>query len=302
MKGFSSKLPFQILPVFLMSLLIVSCSNPSPREKLEGDIARVLNRVQGTCAVAWHDLDTGEKLLINQDSVFHAASTMKTPVMIEVFKQASQGDFAITDSILVKNEFFSIMDSSLYSLSPDDDSETELYSVVGQKLPIYDLVYRMIIRSSNLATNLIIDLVDARKVTQSMRGLGAARIEILRGVEDTKAYEAGRSNTTTALDLMRIYEALASGTLLSEDANAQMLEILFNQQFDDIIPAQLPSEVKVAHKTGSITGVHHDSGIIFMPDGRKYVLVLLSKELEDFDAGTNALAEISGLIYQYVIH
>lgn len=251
--------------------------------------------------MAWKNLDNGDSLLLNADTVFHAASTMKTPVMIEVFKQAQQGHFNLDDSLIVTNEFYSIVDSSTYSLSREDDSEGQLYNLIGSKTTIGDLIYRMIIRSSNLATNIIIDLIDAKKVTQTMRELGASKIEILRGVEDNKAYNLGLSNTTTARDLMRIYEQLASGDLVSSGANQRMIDILLDQQFNDIIPAELPEEVKVAHKTGSITAIHHDSGIVFLPDDRKYVLVLLSKDLTDFDLGTRTMAKVSGLIYQYVI-
>jgi beta-lactamase class A len=186
-------------------------------------------------------------------------------------------------------------------LSAEDDSEQELYTQIGSKKTIYDLVYRMIIMSSNLATNMVVDLVDAKRVTKTMREIGASRIEVLRGVEDTKAYEAGLSNTTTAPDLLVIYEQLASGQLINEKANQAMIDILLDQKFNEIIPAELPAEFKIAHKTGSITGVHHDSGIVYFPDGRNYVLVLLSKNLEDFDHGTRTLADISGIIYRYML-
>lgn len=205
------------------------------------------------------------------------------------------------DSILIKNEFYSIVDSSLYSLTAADDSEKTLYDAVGTKRTIADLAYDMIIVSSNLATNLVIDLVDARKVTQSMRDLGAPDIQVLRGVEDIKAYEQGLSNSTTAYDLLAIYEKLAKGEVVSPKASEAMIDILLDQKFNDIIPAHLPKDVKVAHKTGSITGVHHDSGIVMLPDGRKYVLVLLSKDLGDFDAGTALLAEVSKMVYDYLM-
>jgi beta-lactamase class A len=277
------------------------CQSSSDLQKLESAISKEFQQTPGTFAVAWKNLNTGEELLINQDTVFHAASTMKTPVMIEIYKQSAEGRFHLTDSLLVKNEFYSIVDSSVFGLTVGDDSDDLLYRQIGRNQTIYDLVSQMIQVSSNLATNILIDLVDARKVTQTMRSLGATQIEVLRGVEDHKAYEADLNNTTTAFDLLVIYEHLATGTLIDATANRAMLQILHGQKFKDIIPAHLPDEVKVAHKTGSITGVHHDSGIVFLPDGRKYVLVLLSKNLEDFDQGTNTLAKISRLIYDYVL-
>ena len=282
----------------VLSFNIFSCKE-DPFTVLQSQIDTEL-ATGGTFAVAWKDLQTGESLFINADTYFHAASTMKTPVMIEVYQQSELGNFSLSDSIIVKNQFFSIVDSSVYSLTAADDSDVDLYQQVGQHKAIADLVYDMIIVSSNLATNLVIDLVDARKVTLTMRNLGANKIEVLRGVEDIKAFEAGLSNRTTARDLLIIYEHLAEGNLISSAANREMIAILLDQKFNDIIPAQLPAEVKVAHKTGSITGVHHDSGIVFLPNGDKYVLILLSKDLEDFDQGTESMARVSRYIYDYV--
>jgi beta-lactamase class A len=134
-------------------------------------------------------------------------------------------------------------------------------------LPIEELMYQMITKSSNLATNIIIELVDAKKVTATMRELGAPDIEVLRGVEDLKAYNQGLSNSTTAYDLMKIFEAIGTEKIISEKACAEMMTVLFDQHFNEIIPAQLPTNVKVAHKTGSITGVQHDSGIVVLANG-----------------------------------
>lgn len=158
----------------------------------------------------------------------------------------------------------------------------------------------MIIYSSNLATNIVIELVDAKNINKTMHKMGAKDINVLRGVEDMKAYNKGLSNSTTAYDLMVIFEALARGEAVNKAASEEMISILHRQTHRDIIPAKLPEGVKVANKTGSITGVHHDSGIVFLPDGRKYVLVLLSKNMEDFDAGTQMLATVSKKVYDYV--
>lgn len=256
---------------------------------------------KGEFAVAFRDLQTGEQLLWNERTIFHAASTMKTPVMIEVFKQAAAGKLSLQDSITVKNDFKSIVDGSPYQLNPADDSEFELYKKTGTKVTLSELVYQMIIQSSNLATNMVIEMVDGKKVTQTMRELGANDIQVLRGVEDGKAFAKGLNNVVTAYDLMLIYTALAEGRLVNREACDQMIRILLDQQHNTLIPAHLPKEVKVAHKTGSITGVHHDSGIVYLPDGRKYVLVILSRKLEDSDAATEAMARVSEMIWRSVV-
>ncbi|MBX2961712.1 MAG: serine hydrolase [Cyclobacteriaceae bacterium] len=285
--------------ILLLISVLFGCSKSSPLESLKHEIKKEFSKNEGTFAVAFKDLQTGDTLLINARENFHAASTMKTPVMIEVYNQVAEGLLSLTDSIEVKNEFHSIVDGSIYKLDLGDDSEQGLYTVVGTKRTLADLVYDMIIVSSNLATNLVIELVDAKRVTQTMRSLGANDIQVLRGVEDSKAFQQGLNNTTTAFDLMIIFEKLATGNVVSAEACDDMNRILLDQKFNEIIPAKLPEDVKVAHKTGSITGVRHDSGIVFLPDGRKYVLVLLSKEMTAPNAGIESMATVSRMIYDY---
>lgn len=268
---------------------------------LKQKIENLLSKEKGDFAVAFKDLSNGRQLLINADEEFHAASTMKTPVMIEVFKQAKEGKFSLQDSFLIINQFKSIVDSSFYSLDSSDDSESEIYRHVGEKRTLFDLMYEMIIASSNLSTNLVIDLVDPKKVTQTMHEMGARKIKILRGVEDNKAYELGLNNTTTASDLKVIYEKIARGKAVDKPSSDKMINILLQQKHNNIIPAELPREVEVAHKTGWITGVQHDSGIVILPDGRKYVLVLLSKNLQDESSAIKAMAQVSRMIYDFVM-
>lgn len=269
-------------------------------EQLRQQVNQELAKQPGVFAVAFKDLATGQELLIREREEFHAASTMKTPVMIEIYKQAAQKRLSLNDSITIKTEFKSIVDGSPYTLDAKTDSDTNIYHYIGTKRTIDSLVYDMIIWSSNLATNLVIELADAQKVTQTMRELGAKDIQVRRGVEDSKAFAKGLNNTTTAYDLMVIFEKIALGQAVSPAASEAMIKTLLDQRFKTKIPAKLPKDVKVAHKTGAIKGVLHDSGIVFLPDGRKYVLVLLSKGIQSEQAVENVMATVSKLIYDYV--
>ena len=292
--------------LYVLLLLFISIQTTGAQEKpgieeLTQEIDSLFTAAQGDYALAFKELGKEkEPILINEKEEFHAASTMKTPVMIEIFRQAEEGKFSLQDSLTVKNEFRSIVSGKPFSLDINQDSGDGLYSLIGSKVSIQDMMVDMIIHSSNLATNLLIELVDAQKVTGTMRKLGAEDIMVLRGVEDIEAYEAGLSNTTTAYDLMLIFEMIANGEAVSDSADAAMIEVLLDQKHNDIIPAQLPAGVKVAHKTGSITGVRHDSGIVFLPDGKKYILVLLSKNMEDPEKGVEMMARISRSIYEQV--
>lgn len=291
----------RLFPALLVAATAVFYSCQSDHDKVKDTITQALADQQGTFAVAFKDLSTGEEIFINERMPFHAASTMKTPVMIEVFKQAAAAKFSLTDSVLIKNEFKSIVDGSLYSLAEEDDSEFELYRQVGKKRTLQSLVYEMITVSSNLATNIVIEWVDAKKVTQTMRDLGAKDILVLRGVEDDKAVEKKLNNSVTAYDLMLIFEKLAKGEVVNPEASKAMIAILLDQKYNDIIPAKLPRDVKVAHKTGWIKGLHHDSALIMLPDGRQYVLVLLSKDLKDEKAAVETLNDVSKTLYDYVV-
>lgn len=288
------------LMIWLSMLSTTTFAQPS------GDI--LINKVkglfagqQGVFAMAFQDVQTGETLLIDDHEVFHAASTMKMPVMVELFRQQEQKVFSLRDSITIRNVFKSIVDSSEYSLDSTDDSQHDLYRRIGERESLYALLYQMIIKSSNLATNMLIEVVGPANVMRTMRALGAKDIQVLRGVEDNKAYEKGWNNTTTAYDLMLLYNLMVKGRIVSKEACDAMIKILLDQQFNEIIPARLPAGVRVAHKTGSISGLRHDSGIVFLPDGRKYVLVLLSKELKDVPASVKMMAEVSEMVYGYMV-
>lgn len=290
--------------LLVLLLLSFSCFGQESTRllKLKLSIDSVFANTSGKFALAFKDLSgSNDSLMINEKDNFHAASTMKTPVMIEVFKQAHEGKFSLADSILIRNEFKSIVDGSTFSMDIDRDGGEKLYEAIGTRFTIGELVKDMIINSSNLATNLLIQLVDAKNVNQTMRQLGAKDINVLRGVEDIKAYEAGLSNSTTAYDLMLIFEHLAKGEAVSDDADAKMIDILAQQSHRDVIPANLPKTLKIANKTGWITGVHHDSAIVYLPNGQKYVLVLLSRDMEDMEKGTAMLAQVSKMVYDYML-
>lgn len=293
----------QNIYIFLLFILIAGFPGCNPIQQLPlitDQINELIDTTNGEFAVAFLNPENGEQIQINAHETFHAASTMKTPVMIEAFRHIHASKQRLTDSVEIYNQFYSIVDSSAFELSPDVDGDPDLYRSIGKKLTWKELIYRMITRSSNLATNILIDKLNAQNVTKTMRDLGAKDIQVLRGVEDIKAYEAGLSNTTTAFDLMVIYENLAKFAIIDSVNCQAMIDILIDQEFNSLIPAKLSKNVKVAHKTGWITGVHHDSGIVFLPDGKWYVLVLLSKNVKDMARADEAMSSISRLIYDYV--
>ena len=286
----------------LFALFFISaCSSPKSVDQLKTDIENDISGEEGTFAIWFQHLQNPDQhFAINADTLFHAASTMKTPVMIELFRQAEAGQFDLSDSIKVENKFYSIVDGSEFQLTLNPDGDDPFERRVGEMATLNDLNHAMITYSSNLTTNLLIRLVGAEETTQTMRDLGAENIQVLRGVEDLKAFDQGLSNRTTAKDLGIIYEHIANGTAVSTEMDSLMIEVLKDQYYQDVLPEYLPEEVVAANKTGFITGVRHDSGIFYLPDGQSYVLIFLSKNLPDEDRGRDVGREISLKIFNWI--
>lgn len=251
--------------------------------------------------VAYRDLATGEELLVHGDATFHAASTMKVPVLMELYRQAGAGTLSLDDRMAVKIQFASIVDGSPYTLKAEDDSETSLYRRVGERLTIRELARLMITESSNVATNMLIERITAARTCELMERLGTKDIHVLRGVEDGRAYARGMNNTTTARALMIILTRLAGREVVSRSASDEMLAILRAQKFAEGIPAGVPADrgVKVAHKTGWFPGVYHDAAIVEPPRGKPFVLVVLTRGIKDDRRAHRLVADITRLVYRH---
>ncbi|HXU45309.1 MAG TPA: serine hydrolase [Thermoanaerobaculia bacterium] len=289
--------PFVLLLLASGGLTVGCTSAGSPPRLAEGVDRALREHPGGTVAVAFCDLGSGRTLLRNEHRRFHAASTMKIPVLVALFRAIDQGELALDRPVPVRNEFPSLVDGSPFTLIPGEDGDPDLYSAVGDSRPLGELARRMIVRSSNLSTNLLIELLGAKQVTAAMRDLGAREIEVLRGVEDEKAFEAGLINRATAYDLMVILRAIAEKKAVSAAASGEMIGILEGQEFKEKIPAGLPPGTRVANKTGDITGVHHDAAIV-LPAGRApYVLVVLTEGFPDQTSADRAIAAVSRAVW-----
>lgn len=263
---------------------------------VRADIDRLIEASGAEVAVAWRPLDgrPGEEILINPELRFHAASTMKVPVMIELYRQADAGTLSLNDTVLVTNTFTSILDGSPYELSATEDSDGEIYKAMGTRLSYRALVEASITVSSNLATNILIEHLGAKNVQATVDRMGASGMQVLRGVEDQKAFDAGRNNTTDARGLLTLFEAIGKRTAVNAKASAEMIEVLTRQKFNDGIPAGVAAGTPVAHKTGSITRIHHDAGIVY--GKRPYVLVVLTRGIQDGKVSAKLMADISRVI------
>lgn len=281
---------------FMAILVLPGCTAPPT---LQQEIRTLVAESGAEVGLVYRALDGSDSLLVNPDLRMHAASTMKVPVMLQLYLDHEAGRLSLDEPVEITTTFHSIVDGSPFELDAGSDSDSTLYARVGEGVPRRELVDRMITRSSNLATNLLIRDAGAERVTATLRSLGADSMEVLRGVEDIPAFEAGLSNTTTARDLATVMAALVDPSLAGAHARVEMLSILERQHFRENIPAGLPPGTRVANKTGWITGINHDAAMVFPEGAPPYVMVILLRNHPGENQGEAFAAQLSGVVYRH---
>jgi beta-lactamase class A len=246
--------------------------------------------------ISFYDAETTIQWSYNADTYFHAASTMKLAVLLGVFRQVDRGELSLDSPVHVRNRFTSIVNQEPYMLDLGRDADPDVYGHLGKTLTVRELAYWMITKSSNLATNLLVDVIGIQTVQLALDELDIDGVRVLRGVEDQRAFEAKLNNEVTANGLLKMLRLIADGKAYSQQACDDMLEILLDQQYRSGIPAGLPKAARVAHKTGNISTVHHDAGIVYLEGRKPYVLVILTQFAPDQGRGT-AVADVSRDIF-----
>jgi beta-lactamase class A len=250
-------------------------------------------------SVAVYDYETGLDFRHNGDEWFHAASTIKVPVLVGVFGAIREGGLSLASRVHVRNRFLSVIDGAPFRVESVRDANSEVHQQLGKTMRVSDLARHMIVTSSNLATNLLIDVVGIDRMRQTLTSLGVEGIELRRGVEDERAYEEGVSNRVTANGLVQVLRLIEEGKVLSEAASRQMLDILHEQEFRSGIPAGLPDDARVANKTGEISTAAHDVGLVYLPGRDPYALAILTEWDAAISSGRrDTLARISRAIYR----
>lgn len=251
-------------------------------------------------AVAYHDYETRTGWSYRGDEWFHAASTIKVPVLLGVFAAIQRGELALNARIHVRNRFLSATDGTSYRVGSARDANGAVHAELGRTMKVRDLVRHMIVTSSNLATNLLVEVVGIEAIRETLVELKLDDgVEFRRGVEDERAYEAGISNRCTADGMLRVLRAIEEGRALGAEASEQMLQILHAQEFRSGIPAGLPDGARVANKTGEISTVAHDAGIVYLQGRKPYALVVLTEWNAERTSGrSETIAAISRAVYR----
>lgn len=280
----------------LTSVTAASGQQPS-LDATRMEIERIIGLSGAEVSVVYRPIAGASRgeILINPDTTYHAASTMKVPVMIELFRQVDAGMITLDDRIPVSNIFHSIVDGSEFTLESNEAADGPVFLAIGKTMSYRDLCEQMITISSNLATNVLMEKLGVERIRVTVAKLKAPGMNVLRGVEDQKAFDKGMSNQTTARALMTLLTAIANGTAGSKASCEEMQVILKRQKFNDGIPAGVPTDIAVGHKTGTITAIHHDAAIVYAKE--PYVLVVMTRGMADEKKSDLLIAEISRLIY-----
>lgn len=256
--------------------------------------------------LAFYDFESEIAFSYHGDRVYHAASTMKVPLLASVFAHVAAGHARLVDVLHVRNRFLSAFDGTPFMVSPKRDANAVVYKAIGQTMSLRDLAYHMTVTSSNLATNLLLDYVGVAHVQSLMQQIGATGVSVVRGVEDDAAYNAGISNTTTARGMVHLLRALHAGDVVQGDLRTALLGILFDQQFRAGIPRGLPREVReearIAHKTGEISTIAHDVGLVYLPNRKPYALAILTQWAPNGKGRSALIANLSRALYDAFVH
>lgn len=251
-------------------------------------------------AVAVHDLETGFDFRYHAERWFHAASTIKLAVLLGTFAAIHRGRLLPQSRLHVRNRFRSAYDGSSFRVLTERDADSEVQAAVGKTMRISELARHMIVRSSNLATNLLLDLLGLEFLQQTLDQHHLGGIDLRRGVEDELAFEHGINNRVTADGLVQLLRLIAEEQAVSPELSRAMLDILHDQEFRSGIPAGLPANARVAHKTGEISTIAHDAGIVYLPGRRPYVLAILTEWDPETAGRSPTIAAASYMIYEHL--
>ena len=248
--------------------------------------------------IAVYDTHTGKSFRRNAERWFHAASTIKVAILVGVYASIHHGWLLPQSRLHVRNRFFGAVDGMPFRVLADRDANSEVHAAIGKMMRVSELALHMISTSSNLATNLLLDLVGLETVQRSLDELRIDGIDIRRGVEDERAFELGINNRVTADGLAQLLRLIAEERAFTPELSRDMLDILHAQEFRNGIPARLPRAVRVAHKTGEISTACHDAGIVYLPEREPYILVVLTEVAAETNGRRETVAKISEAAFQ----
>jgi beta-lactamase class A len=251
--------------------------------------------------LAFYDYETRSSGSFEGEKWFHAASTIKVPVLVGVYGAIARGELHEYSRVHVRNRFLSAADGEPFRVQSGRDANSAVHANIGKTMRVDELARHMIVTSSNLATNLLIDILGVDRLQRTLEELGVKGVEFRRGVEDEAAFDSDMNNRVTAACLVGVLRLIEERRAFSEEASAAMLDILHQQEFRSGIPAGLPDDAKVANKTGEISTVAHDAGLVYLPNRKPYALAILTEWDASATSGRRkTLANLSRAVYRHL--
>ena len=257
--------------------------------------------VEGTCSL-WVGPTSGDAWFTRDADIPHySASTMKLALAMAAYRQHERGVLDLGTAVPIHNCFDSQVDGPRFGLDETEDSDPEVWRRMGEEAALRWIAHRSIVRSSNLATNLLLEAVGITPVQPLLSDLGCADSAFVRGIEDCMARDEGLHNLVTARDLAVELQALVHRSILGEESSAELLDVLAAQQINDAIPVRLPTATKVAHKSGWVDGVSHDAGIVYPPDTEPFVFVMCTTTDLEAKAATNLIGDAAAAAWRDLV-
>ncbi len=274
------------------------------REQVIAEIERELADFAGTGGVAAKHLETGEEIRINADATTATASTIKVPILIELYRQVETGEASLDGRLRVTTETKTPGSGILRELS------------LGVELSVHDLATLMIVVSDNTATNMLIDLVGLDRVNATMAEFGFPTTRLVRRLDFPAIGKNPRNlAVTTPAELAGIMEALATGRILTDASREGIMEIMRRQHHLNLVPRYLPynpyaeemgepdNGLRIANKTGGWTGLRADMALVEWP-GTRYVIGIVTEGDPDTrfwaeNAGDRLIGRISRRIFSH---
>jgi len=269
-----------------LALALPATSNAGmigPFSDLQMRLTRAAFHAPGTIGIAVEDLATGMTSGVNESASLPAASTIKIPVMVEVFRQMSTGQIDLNKRVhLAKGD-------------RDWGSGDMADARIGSEKTVEKLLWLMINDSDNTATNMLIRLVGRQHVNQTMSGLGLRNTRLGDYIR-TGGSEIRYSLRSSPHDMVKLLDSIARSKLVDEWSSREMLAILTGQTHNSLLPQPLPKELKIAHKTGSLHDTLNDVGIVYL-DQEPYVIAVMTTRLPSLSVGRHFIRKVSRIAF-----
>jgi beta-lactamase class A len=266
-------------------------ADPPKESPARAQVEQLIQQAGAEVSIAFRSLDGAQELFVAADKQFRAANTtIKIPVMIELYAQAQAGELRLSETIPIHNGFSDLLTGDVYQLDPKNDPDPDLFKSIGGMMTLGDLCDRMVKKNSDLAADLLIEKLGVERIRQRIRAMHADGIEFRTGFGDDPAKQTIAENTASARGLMELLWALVNASSIGSDASDLMMGIIANSTTSGD-PAGLPADARATQLTASVVGVQHEELIVF--GAHSFVLVMIVSRGASPAAGSALMAQIT---------